>query len=323
MRVPWKLLLRSAVSIVLLALLVRRVHVSSLVPTWDLPTALSLGGALLLTLTGIVLSTIRWRQVLQALGLPTGVRPLLSHYLAGLFVGNFLPSTIGGDVLRVARLAAVNGDRPDTFASVVLERLTGWLVLPMLTLGAMVVNPGLVRLGAASTVALTISITTLVLLGCTLAVVASPKLGGRLAGRPGWQRFAGAVHVGLGRLRAHPVAALSVLAAGVAYQLVVVLSGLLATRALDLDVSLTAAMAFMPAVAIAQVIPISLGGLGVREGAFVLFLGPLGVPTASAVALGLLVYGLNLCVSLLGAPAFAVGGRTPSSPPPTSLRPAA
>ena len=323
MRVPWKLLLRSAVSVVLLALLVRRVHVSSLVPTWDLPTALSLAGALLLTLTGIVLSTIRWRQVLSALGLPTAVRPLLSHYLAGLFVGNFLPSTIGGDVLRVARLAAVNGDRPDTFASVVLERLTGWLVLPMLTLGAMVVNPGLVRLGAASTVALTISITTLVLLGCTLAVVASPRLGGRLAGRPGWQRFAGAVHVGLARLRAHPVAALSVLAAGLAYQLVVVLSGLLATRALDLDVSLTAAMAFMPAVAIAQVIPISLGGLGVREGAFVLFLGPLGVPTASAVALGLLVYGLNLCVSLLGAPAFAVGGRTPSSQPPAYMRPAA
>ena len=68
------------------------------------------------------------------------------------------------------------------------------------------------------------------------------------------------------------------------------------------------ALAFMPAVAIAQVLPISVGGLGVREGAFVLFLGPLGVPAGQAVALGLLVYGLNLAVSLLGAPAFAVGG---------------
>jgi glycosyltransferase 2 family protein len=52
------------------------------------------------------------------------------------------------------------------------------------------------------------------------------------------------------------------------------------------------------------------GGLGIREGAFVLFLGPLGVPAGQAVALGLLVYGLNLAVSLLGAPAFAVGGGT-------------
>jgi hypothetical protein len=72
----------------------------------------------------------------------------------------------------------------------------------------------------------------------------------------------------------------------------------------------------MPAVAIAQVLPISLGGLGVREGAFVLFLGPLGVATSQAVALGLLVYGLNLAVSLLGAPAFAVGGGGGGRPEP-------
>jgi hypothetical protein len=47
----------------------------------------------------------------------------------------------------------------------------------------------------------------------------------------------------------------------------------------------------------------------VREGAFVLFLTPLGVSTEQAIALGLLLYLLNLGVSLLGAPAFAVGGR--------------
>ena len=310
MRVPWKLVLRSTVSVVLLALLVRRVHLSSLLPTWDLRAALWLAGALALTLVGIVLSTIRWRQVLEALGLHERVRTLFSHYLAGLFVGNFLPSTIGGDVLRVTRLSSENGDRPDTFASVVLERLTGWLILPVLTLVAMVVNPGLRELGAASAVACTIAAATLALLAATLFAAANPRIGGRLAGTTGWQRFAGAVHLGLDRLRHRPGAACSVLAAGFAYQLVVVLTGLLAARALGLDVSLTAALAFMPAVAIAQVLPISLGGLGVREGAFVLFLGPLGVPATQAVALGLLVYGLNLAVSLLGAPAFAVGGRT-------------
>lgn len=319
MRVPWKLVVRSGVSVALLAVLIQRVRVSSLLPTWDLRTGLWLGAALLVTLAGIVVSTIRWRQVLQALGLPTAVRPLLSHYLAGLFVGNFLPSTIGGDVLRVARLAADNGDRPDTFASVVLERLTGWLVLPMLTLGAMVANPGLLHLGAASTVALTTSLTTLALLAATLVVVESPKLGGRLAGSAGWARFAGAVHLGVRRLRQHPGAAAGVLVAGFAYQLVVVLAGLLATRALDLDVSVTAALAFMPAVAIAQVLPISLGGLGIREGAFALFLGPLGVPTAQAITLGLLLYGLNLCVSLIGAPAFAVGARTAQPRPPAVM----
>jgi hypothetical protein len=62
-------------------------------------------------------------------------------------------------------------------------------------------------------------------------------------------------------------------------------------------------------VLIAQVLPISMAGLGVREGAFVLFLGPLGVAHEQAIALGLLLYLLNLAVSLLGAPAFAAGGR--------------
>ena len=292
----------------MLALLLPRVHLSSLLPEWTVRTAVLLLAALAVTLLGIVLATLRWRQVLDALGLRTRTRTLFAHELAGLFVGNFLPSTIGGDVLRVTRLSAANGDRPDTFASVVLERLTGWLVLPMITLVAMVVNPTLADLGAASAVAVALSVATLVLLVAILAMAASPKLGGRLADRTGWQRFLGAVHLGITRLRQKPAAALSVLLVGFAYQLVVVAAAYLAARALGLGVGRTAILAFMPAVAIAQVLPISLGGLGVREGAFVLFLGPLGVETGQAVALGLLVYGLNLAVSLLGAPAFAVGG---------------
>jgi uncharacterized membrane protein YbhN (UPF0104 family) len=89
----------------------------------------------------------------------------------------------------------------------------------------------------------------------------------------------------------------------------VVVAAIMATEAIGLGVGPTAIIAFMPAVAIAQVLPISFGGLGVREGAFVLFLHPLGVPTAEAITLGLLVYALNLTVSLLGAPAFATGSR--------------
>ena len=307
----WVVPLRIAVSIGMLALLLPRVHFASLLPTWDLRTVSLLVAALTVTLLGIVMSAIRWRQVLSALGLRERLRTLFAHYLASQFVGNFLPSTIGGDVLRVTRLSASNGDRPDSFASVVLERLTGWFVLPLITLGAMVVNPSLRELGAASAVAAGLSVATLVLLTVVVVVAASPRLGGRLAGRLGWQRFVGAVHLGLDRFRHHPREAVGVLAVGLAYQLVVVAAVFLAARALGLPVGPTAILAFMPAVAIAQVLPITLGGLGVREGAFVLFLHPLGVTTGQAVALGLLVYGLNLVVSLLGAPAFAVGGRRP------------
>jgi uncharacterized protein (TIRG00374 family) len=300
--------LRILASALMLFVLFRKVHLSSLFPEWNAHAFLFLAAGLGATAVGILLSTLRWWTVLSALGLRARVRTLLNHYLAGLFVGNFLPSTIGGDVLRVARQSADNGDRPSTFASVVLERLTGWLVLPLITLSAFVINPGLRELGNATALAFGLSVATLVLLCGLLFAAAHPRVGGRLADSEGWQRFIGAVHLGIARFRQHPGSVLNVLVVGFAYQLAVVLSAYLAARALGLDVGPTAILAFMPAVAIAQVLPISLGGLGVREGAFVLFLHPLGVQRGEAIALGLLFYGMNLAVSLLGAPSFAVGG---------------
>ena len=59
----------------------------------------------------------------------------------------------------------------------------------------------------------------------------------------------------------------------------------------------------------AQVVPISLSGLGIREGMLVLLLTPLGVSNGHAVGLGLAWYATMLLVSLPGAPAFAVGNR--------------
>ena len=89
------------------------------------------------------------------------------------------------------------------------------------------------------------------------------------------------------------------------------LAAFIAAKALGIDVGWTAILAFFPVVAIMQVLPVTIGGLGTREGALVLFLRPLGVNQSDAIALGLLFYGVNLVVSLLGAPAFAVGSRRP------------
>lgn len=299
--------LRALASIVMLGLLVRRVHLSSLLPEWRPHGGVFLAGALAATLVGVVLSSLRWQRVLVALELPDGLRLLTSNYLASLFVGNFLPSTIGGDVLRVTRLSSRNKDRPGTFASVVLERLSGWVVLPVISLIGLFSNPTLLRLGNASRIALAIALGTLALLVAVMIATASPRIGGRLAKSEGWLRFMGAVHLGLDRFRRRPGAAFEVLAAGFAYQLMVMLAAFLGAQALGLHVGWTAVLAFMPAVSIAQLLPVTIGGLGVRAGAFLLFLGPLGVGAAEAITLDLLLYGLNLVVSLLGAPAFAVG----------------
>lgn len=304
------LVVRVVASGVMLALLIPRIDITSILPKGQhVATVRWLAIGLVVTFVGFVLSAWRWQRVLDVFDERIGLPKLVSHYLAGQFVGNFLPSTIGGDVLRVTRLSATVKSSATSFASVVLERMTGWVVLPLLTLLGLVLHPGLFELGVAPQIALGLALVTLALLTLILVAAGSRSLAGRFADHEGWQRFIGAVHVGVDKLRSHPRGALGVIAAALVYQASMVVTVFVATRAVGLEIGPTAIIAFAPAVLIAQVLPFSLNGLGLREGAFVLFLTPLGVSTTQAVAVGLLLYGMTLAVSLLGAPAFAMGDR--------------
>jgi hypothetical protein len=293
---------------VMLAVVLPRLHPEALFPNHHLRSLLWVAGAIVLTFSAILLSVVRWQQMLHALELPARLPPLAAHTLAGLFVSNFLPTTVGGDVLRASRLAAENGHRKTSAASVVLERLTGFVGLPLISLVGLLMEPHLLRLGTASHLAIALSVGPLAALAFFLAVAAHPGIGERLGGRR-WLGLAMTVHLGLVRLRRHPALAFGVMVAALTYQLTVVMAAWMAAHALGISLGWTAMMAFMPVVAIAQALPLSIGGLGLREGSLVVLLGPLGVGASQAVALGLLMYGINVTLSLLGAPAFLVGSR--------------
>jgi uncharacterized membrane protein YbhN (UPF0104 family) len=142
-----------------------------------------------------------------------------------------------------------------------------------------------------------------------LVLAGHPRLAGRFAGNESWTRFIGAVHSGVDRMRTHPRYALAAIGTALVYQVSVVCSVLLVFATLDLSVPVAGAFAFVPAVMMLQVLPISFNGLGVREGLLVLFLRSFGVSSAQAIAAGLLWFTATLVVSMLGAPAFAVGHR--------------
>src|SRR3954449_3050022 len=287
-------------------------NLSQLLPEWHASTLAWLLSGLALTIFAVGLAAARWQRVADVLHLHARLRTFFSQYLAGMFVSSVLPSTIGGDVVRVSRLSATTGDTPGSFASVVLERVSGWVVLPLLTLVGLAIHPSLLELGNASRIALFLALGALGVLAVLVVAGTSPRLGGRLAHNDGWLRFIGAVHLGMEEFRRAPLSVLAVLAVSVAYQLTLVVAAWMVGHALGLNIGITVLLVFMPAVAMAQVLPISIGGLGLREGALVLFLHPLGVSYEHAIAFGLLISGMTLAVSLLGAPAFAVGsGRRP------------
>jgi uncharacterized membrane protein YbhN (UPF0104 family) len=308
---PWVKWVRLAVSAALLGVLVTKFDPDDLVPSdRSLPGTLAfLCSGIVVMALSFVLASWRWQRVLAVYGTQVPLRTLLKHYLAGQFVGNALPSTVGGDVLRVSRCSRDVGSSEVAFASVVIERLTGFFALPVLTFLGFLIEPSLLDKGR-SWIAVVIAGSSLGILGVIILLAGSPRLAGRFKDHENWMRYIGIVHVGVDRLRRDPRDAWGALGAALAYQFSVVIAVYCAVHTVGLTISNASVLTFVPAVAMVQVLPISLfGGLGVREGTLALLLHPLGVPTAQAVAVGLLWYAMTLIVSLAAAPAFVFGHR--------------
>ncbi|MFV0317820.1 MAG: YbhN family protein [Microthrixaceae bacterium] len=308
----WKLVLRVAFSFGFLALLIWQlpgVSPAELVPepSWAAFGWVAL--AIAVHVVAYVLQTLRWAEVSDTLGIHGRFRRLFSHLLTGEFVSNALPTSFGGDIVRVIRQGNDAGDYADAFAATSLERLTGWLVLPSLSFVGLTASAGYRSLGDVTAVAVTVDLVTLGALVAILLLAGLERGAGRLVGRSGWRRYLGAVHLGILAFRRRPTQALKVLAAGVGFQFLQCLSVLACARALGIDqIGILAVLAFFPPTAVVQNLPFALGGLGVREAAFVYFFSAIGVSNADGIALGLLVYVVFVVSSLAGAPGFARGG---------------
>ncbi len=307
---------RVAISVGLLALLVWQApsfDADELWPDFNSATPWWLAGAFALTVGANVAATARWYEVASALGLQVRPRRMFSHYMAGMFISNFVPTTVGGDVLRMSRLASDTDDGPHSFASVLLERLSGWIVLPVFTLVGLGLDEELRGLGAPARVAAITAGLTLLALVLIVVLVGNQRFGKLVGRHQGWVRFANGLHTGIDELRAKPRDTGRVVATAFAYQAVLLAAAGCAAKVVGIDgLGPTELMTFIPAVLIIQVLPIALGGLGLREGALVLFLHDLGVGDGRAIAMGLLLYFLTVAASLMGLPALVFAGRRQS-----------
>lgn len=303
------LILRLAISAGLLALLFAFVDIDfgTLWPD-DGRDLAWLFAALICIVASLVLASLRWQQVCRSLGLTVRTRQLFWHTIAGQFVSNFVPTTVGGDVLRVSRLGKDTGNKPTSFTTVVLERLSGWMVLPGAIIIGLLIDPSLRGLGAATRGAWIAAFVTLGALVVAIIAAGNDASGRLLERYEEPLRWLHAVHAGLDVLRTKPRQIVRILGTGAIYQGILILAFWCAAQSIGIEgFGLRAAVAFVPAVLIVQVLPLGIGGLGVREGALVLFLGSLDVPDDQAVALGLTIYALTIVTSLMGLPSVVLG----------------
>ena len=90
----------------------------------------------------VVLSTWRWRVLLRAQGYEAPLRHLSASYLVANFFNNFLPSNIGGDVVRVRDSSRLTGSTTTSVAIVAIDRILGFGALYVLALLAYVRSAG-------------------------------------------------------------------------------------------------------------------------------------------------------------------------------------
>jgi hypothetical protein len=263
------LALRAAISVGLVAFFAWRLDLAPLRAALERIDAAGLAAAVLVVAAPVAaLSALRWMTVCRALGLPMGAGRSLELVYVGWFFNQFLPSAIGGDVVRALRTRGMGADWTRVVHSALLDRLLALAAMVLIVVGGWPLVSSLivdseVRLGIAALMGV-------VALGF-VALLALPT---------GFSAAARAVLLS----RFAPGAIL----ASVLVHLATALAAWLIARALGLPVTLAAACVLMPLVLFVTMIPISIGGWGVREGAMIGAFAFAGVEPAAALAMSLL-----------------------------------
>jgi len=266
----------------------------------------------LLVNASLVVRAFRWSILLSGLGVNVGFPRLVSLYFVGNFFNAFLPTSFGGDVMRIVE---VTRDVPAGLATgtVILDRLTGLLMLFVMALAALPFRP---ESFPTDVLQLVVAVSVAGLLGGALLLEGSlirrfgrwlpPKLSpvgeGPVARvmeavtAVGWRYVGGALAVSLG------------------FNLILAIWWWSAGQSLAFSgVPFSYYLLVIPILSISLLVP-SIGGLGPREYVAQTLFSGAGLLPGEAVALSLLVFLLQRLSGLIGGPLYlwmTLSGRRP------------
>ena len=285
--------------LVSVALLAAVVAASDLGAVRALLVRLDPGHALLavVLLAGIALvSGLRWCLVGRAIGAPLPLRDCVSLMLVGTFFTQVLPTSIGGDAVRILLAGRHGLPYGRAFSGVMLERASGLLALVLMVAGGTLwlgarIDPPLLRLTLLASLPALLAALGLL---CSLDLLALPRPLARLA-RPFFALAADARRVMLA-----PMVSLVLLSLSAVAQLLTVAAVFVLAHGLGLALDFAAALAVVPAIVLITFVPLSFAGWGLREGASAVMLAFVGIAAEQAVAVSVLLGLGSLAAGLPG-----------------------
>lgn len=276
-----------------------------------------------ITIAQVAIGVVRWWRLLARLGERTSYVALFGDVLVGLAYNIFLPTTVGGDVVRAWRASHRMTESHRAWSTSIFERIAGLLAMAatgalaaLFAVGTVVAVPPAIRW-----LALGVAVT---LLAIFFAASAPFRLLVRLLERrlpaAATRDLRGIVDDLAGPL-ARTGPRVEALAWSLVYQALGIAFVVVGARALGAPGHEGAIVVGVPLVHVLSMIPVTLGGHGLREGLFVGILGQLGVE--SDVALGLAAQWLASSVLFAIAGALVTFARTDArtpTPTPTPTR---
>lgn len=244
----------------------------------------------------VLVSALKWGILLNAQNNKVSSSSLFQIYLISLFFNNFLPSSIGGDGVRIVLVGKYCDRTASAAASVVMERSIATVSLALLGLiGAFLAKePFPLAVGLLGLLLLAGIIVTLVLL-----IGWVPNFVKRQSSKFGnaWVSFSKSA----GELKRQPRALLINFLLSLIFQITVAMVVASVMGGLGLTIPGIFDLFFITAAAsVMAMVPIGLNGYGLREGAYILLLRPFGYTVASALTVSVL-FGIFVSLfSLLG-----------------------
>ena len=309
------LAIKIAVSIVLLVLLFSKIDGARL---WAIARQASLrwfGVALFIYSLNVLASTWRWHVLLTAQEVSVRRRWLLGSFLVASFFNNFLPSNIGGDLIRISDTAKAARSRTLAATVVLMDRVLGLMALILVAAvgasAAGAVHPAAIPIwpvwlwagllaGAAASAPAVFAPVGFSRLLQPLTVFHPEWVGGRIE----------TLTEVLIRFRSQPGALAQCFATAVFVQATMVVFYFAVTHALHLNVSLSDLAVIVPISFVVQMLPVSFGGFGVREATFSIYFSRIGQPIESAIAMSLVAQALIMLFSLSGASVYIARHRS-------------
>ncbi len=299
-----KLAARAAISVLLLSWLLLKTESSSILDALADISPLTWLTAFFLYLCAQFISSIRWYLLARGIGFKGKWSTYLGYYFVGMYFNLFLPTSVGGDLLKVLFLSREDKKRLKATYTVLADRVFGLAAMFLLGSMAVILDPFAIP-QRLKMILLCLTATVFILPFFLLALKRVIKTR--------WPEIGKRVEITL-QLFQQTRTSLSALVLSLLLQFIGM--GIIAIIAKDMGLSPppTFYFAVFPMIALITFLPVSLNGIGIREGGFVYFLSLKGIPIEKALTLSLSFFAVQVAAALVGGGAYILGVHQKSIP---------